>query len=79
MKNTIKLNLFIASCSLSLSAPSFAECPDTLNTEKMVECITVEGSGADYQDWQKNEYELNLETSSKTTTVDTADAGANKK
>ena len=29
----------------------------------MVECITVEGSGADYQDWQKNEYLINLDTS----------------
>jgi len=50
-------------CAFFISSSAFAVCPDSLNAEKMVECITVEGSGADYQDWQKNEYLINLDTS----------------
>ena len=30
-----------------------AECSSAMDAEKMVECIMVEGSGANYQDWKK--------------------------
>jgi hypothetical protein len=69
MKNTMKLDLLIAACSLSLSGAAFAECPGTLTAEKMSECIKVEGSGKNYQDWQKNEYQFNLDKSKDTISV----------
>ena len=60
----MKIKILTGLCAFCISGVAFAGCPDSLNAEKMAECITVEGSGADYQDWQKNEYQFNLETSS---------------
>ena len=60
----MKIEILTGLCAFCISGVVFAGCPDSLNAEKMAECITVEGSGADYQDWQKNEYQYNLETSS---------------
>ena len=60
----MKIKIFTGLCAFCISGVAFAGCPDSLNAEKMAECITVEGSGANYQDWQKNEYQFNLETSS---------------
>ena len=59
----MKIEILTSACVLFVSGVAFAGCPDSLNAEKMAECITVEGSGANYQDWQKNEYQFNLDTS----------------
>jgi hypothetical protein len=74
----MKIKILTGMCAFFLSGVAFAECPSDQNTEKMIECITVEGSGANYQDWQKNEYEFNLETTSKTASEDT-EANTSKK
>ncbi len=58
----MKKKLLISACFFLMSGAVFANCPDNFKAEKMAECITVEGSGANYQDWQKNEYRHNLET-----------------
>jgi len=34
-----------------MSGVVYAECPDNLKAEQMVECLTIEGAGANYQDW----------------------------
>lgn len=60
----MKIEILTGLCAFCISGVAFAGCPDSLNAENMAECITVEGSGANYQDWQKNEYQHNLETSS---------------
>lgn len=62
----MKIKLMISLSTLLISATVYAECPDSLKTEKMVECITVEGSGANYQEWQKNEYLHNIEPGTET-------------
>ena len=49
MKNSVLAITF----GLTLSGAAFAECPSNLNADQLVECITVEGSGANYQNWQK--------------------------
>lgn len=36
---------------LATSTIAYAYCPDNLNQAKMTECIMIEGSGANYQDW----------------------------
>ena len=43
-------------CGLLISGSTFAYCPKGQNVEKTVECITIEGSGANYQDWSKEMY-----------------------
>ncbi len=58
----MKIKLFISAGCFLMSGAAVANCPDNLKAEKMAECITVEGSGANYQDWKKNEYHFNLET-----------------
>ncbi len=45
------MKLFISVCLLCVSGFSFAECPSTMSEEKLIECIMIEGSGANYQDW----------------------------
>ena len=67
----MKIIILTGMCAFFLSSVVLAECPSGLNTEKTIECITVEGSGANYQDWQKNEHEFNLEPTSKTAYGDT--------
>jgi hypothetical protein len=56
----MKIKILTGMCAFILSGIAFADCPSSLNAEKTMECITVEGSGENYQDWQKNEYEFNL-------------------
>lgn len=63
MNKRMKIKVLTGLCTFCISGVAFAGCPDSLDAEKMLECITVEGSGANYQDWQKNEYQHNLETS----------------
>ena len=74
----MKIIILTGMCAFFLSGAALAECPSDLNTENMVECITVEGSGANYQDWQMNEREFNLETASKIAFGD-AEANTSKK
>jgi len=50
----MKRNLFVSLCVISLSGTVYADCPDELDIEMMSECITIEGSGANYQDWLAN-------------------------
>jgi hypothetical protein len=47
----MKLKLLISLCVFSVSGVAYANCPDSLNAEKMAECITIEGWEANYQDW----------------------------
>jgi hypothetical protein len=61
----MKQQLMISLCVFSVSGVAFANCPDNLNSEKMAECITIEGSGANYQDWLAD---FNNAGSSETTT-----------
>ena len=43
--------LLIVGCMSSGIA--FADCSEKLDAETLIECITIEGSGADYNDWRK--------------------------
>lgn len=47
----MKFKLLVGVCVFFVSGAAIAECPDHLNAEKTVECLTIEGSGANYQDW----------------------------
>ena len=49
----MKIIMLTGMCAFFLSGVALAECPSDLNTAKMIECTTVEGPGANYQDWQK--------------------------
>jgi len=49
----MKINYIIVLCGLALSNTAVANCPSNLKAEKMVECITIEGAGGNYQDWSK--------------------------
>jgi hypothetical protein len=49
----MKIKILTGMCAFILSGIAVADCPSSLNTEKMVECITVGGAGENYQDWQK--------------------------
>lgn len=53
-----KIVIGLAACGFSGLA--LANCPDSLNAEKMVECITIEGAGANYQDWSKAFYNVEI-------------------
>ena len=44
--------------ALSLPGTALAECPSNLDTDQLVECITVEGSGTNYQSWKKKHDKL---------------------
>ena len=61
----MKIKVIASLCGVFFPAIVFADCPDNLGAEKMAECVTIEGSGANYQDWQKNEYAFNLDTEDK--------------
>lgn len=65
----MKIILMVSLSALSVSGAAFAGCPDNLSAEKMAECITIEGSGANYQDWRKNEYLHNLEPNTDTASM----------
>lgn len=50
----MKLIISVTTGLLSIlvtSTIAYAYCPDNLDQEKMTECIMIEGSGANYQDW----------------------------
>jgi len=47
----MELKLLIGVCALSISGVVYAECPNSLSTEKLMECVTIEGAGENYQDW----------------------------
>ena len=63
----MKIKVLTSLCAFFISGVALAECPSGLNAEKMAECITIEVASSDYQDWQKNEYPVNLNASTKTT------------
>lgn len=46
---------------------AYANCPSNLDVDQLVECIAVEGSGSNYQDWQKNHAALGSDASDETT------------
>ena len=49
----------LAGAIVVFSTAAFAECPLNMPTDELVECLTVEGSGENYQDYQlKLEEEL---------------------
>ncbi len=62
----MKLKLLVGACVLFISSLVYAECPKDLNVEKMVECLTIEGSGENYQDWL---VEFNQADTTETTTA----------
>ncbi len=66
----MNVKIMIGLCAFFISGAVFAGCPASLDAEKMAECITVEGSGANYQDWQKNEYLHNIDASTEITNTD---------
>ncbi len=49
----MKIKILTSLCAFFISGVTFANCPSSLNAEQMSECITVEVSSSDYQDWQK--------------------------
>ena len=55
----MKMKILAGLCGCFVSYMAFADCPKSLNSEKMMECIMIEGSGANYQDWLK-EYNESL-------------------
>ena len=54
----MKTGVVLMTLGLTFSAAVFAECPSHLDTDQLVECITVEGSGANYQGWKKKHDKL---------------------
>lgn len=59
----MKTKVIVGLYGALFSGLALADCPDNLGAEKMVECITIEGSGANYQDWEKS-FAKNIETES---------------
>lgn len=49
----MKISVVVGLLGLSLPGMASAECPSNLDDNQMVECITIEGSGANYQSWKK--------------------------
>ena len=54
----MKTGVVLMTLGLTLSGTVFAECPSNLDADQLVECITVEGSGANYQSWKKKHDKL---------------------
>ncbi|MCW8855451.1 MAG: hypothetical protein OQK76_01850 [Gammaproteobacteria bacterium] len=54
----MKRSVVLISLGLSLPCAVLADCPSNMNADQLVECITVEGSGANYQNWQKKHESL---------------------
>ena len=54
----MKKSVILMTLGLSVSGAAFAECPSNLDTDQLVECITIEGSGANYQSWKKKHDKL---------------------
>ncbi|HEY9052235.1 MAG TPA: hypothetical protein VIQ03_11860 [Gammaproteobacteria bacterium] len=40
--------------TLFITGIAYANCPSTLKTDDLKDCIIVEGSGNNYQDWKKS-------------------------
>ena len=54
----MKKSVVLMALGLSLPGTVFADCSSNLNADQLVECITVEGSGANYQSWKKKHDKL---------------------
>jgi len=67
----MKKNILIITLSITVAGPVFANCPSNLEADKLIECITIEGSDSNYQNWEKSYAEL-IESSSKSYAI-TAD------
>ena len=52
--------LMVASCLVS--GLTYGQCSDQMDVETLTECITIEGSGADYQEW-KQDFDKQLSSS----------------
>ena len=65
MKMTIKI--LSMTFGVMVASPGFAGCPSSLDADQLVECITIEGSGSNYQYWQKNHAKLAGDSSDTTT------------
>lgn len=59
------------------TASVHANCPSNLDVDQLVECIAVEGSGSDYQDWQKQHAALGTDLSDETTTTSKEETNRN--
>ena len=49
---TLIPSLFVGVMMIFTSA-AFASCPLNMEEEKLIECLTIEGSGENYQDYQQ--------------------------
>ena len=49
--NTRKTTAILS--TLFVAGSVYANCPSTLNTDDLKDCIIVEGSGNNYQDWKQ--------------------------
>lgn len=47
----MSIKMICGLCVILVSAAANADCPQSLETEKLIECITIEGSGEIYTDW----------------------------
>ena len=52
------MNILTITLGVMVAGSAFAECPSNLDTDQLIECITVEGSGANYQSWKKKHDKL---------------------
>ena len=49
-----KIIIAVSAVGMTLaSAVAMSKCPEGLDAEALMECITVEGAGRDYQEWRK--------------------------
>ncbi|MDH5472949.1 MAG: hypothetical protein OEY61_08840 [Gammaproteobacteria bacterium] len=58
----MKKNILIITLSITVAGPVFANCPSNLEADKLIECITIEGSDSNYQNWEKS-YAITADTS----------------
>ncbi|MDH5472892.1 MAG: hypothetical protein OEY61_08540 [Gammaproteobacteria bacterium] len=49
----MKKSMVMCVVMLALPIVVFAECPSHMDVDQLVECITIEGSDANYQNWKK--------------------------
>ena len=50
----MKMKVLTGLCLVGISGIALAECPASMDIEQLTECLTVEGSGANYQKWKKS-------------------------
>ncbi len=48
----IKMTVILG--TLTVASSAYANCPSTLNTDDLKDCIIVEGSGNNYQEWKQS-------------------------